>query len=140
MIVKCPSCGSQNRVPPARLDQHPRCGQCKSELAVASEPYPVASPAEFGELVAKSPIPVLVDFWASWCGPCKVVAPELAKLARERKGAVLVAKVNTEELPDVASRFGIQSIPTFILFRGGQESARVSGAMPASQIASAVGL
>ena len=113
MIIKCPSCGSQNRIPFARVADHPRCGQCKTVLDATGNPYPVSSAAEFGELVTKSPLPVLVDFWAAWCGPCKVVAPELAKLARERKGSLLVAKLDTEQVPEIASRFGIQSIPTF---------------------------
>ena len=99
MIIKCPSCGSQNRIPFARVADHPRCGQCKTVLDATGNPYPVSSAAEFGELVTKSPLPVLVDFWAAWCGPCKVVAPELAKLARERKGSLLVAKLDTEQVP-----------------------------------------
>src|SRR5882672_11357222 len=140
MIVRCPSCSSENRVPASRLHQKARCGRCKSAIGPFSEPYAVTSSAEFGELVAESPIPVLVDFWAAWCGPCRVVAPELAKLAKQRTGALVVAKLNTEELPDVAGRFGIQSIPTFVLFQGGREVGRASGAMPASQIERAVGL
>jgi thioredoxin 2 len=140
MIVRCSSCGTENRVPPARLDQKARCGRCKSAIGPFSEPYAVTSSAEFGELIGQSPIPVLVDFWASWCGPCRVVAPELAKVAKGRTGKLVVAKLNTEELPDVAGRFGIQSIPTFVLFRGGQEVGRASGAMPANQIERALGL
>ncbi len=76
----------------------------------------------------------LVDFWAAWCGPCRVVAPEMAKLARQRNGSIIIAKVDTEQLPDVAGRFGIASIPTFILFQSGRETGRASGAMPAAQI------
>jgi thioredoxin 2 len=83
---------------------------------------------------------VLVDFWAAWCGPCRTVAPELEKLARERAGKLVVAKVDTEALPNVTARFSIHSIPTLILFGGGREQKRVSGAMPASAIVSAFGL
>ncbi|HEY3592482.1 MAG TPA: thioredoxin [Polyangiaceae bacterium] len=140
MVVKCAGCGSQNRVPAERLTETPRCGSCKEPLSPTAEPYPVSSVAEFDELIGKSTVPVLVDFWAAWCGPCRTVAPELAKLARQRQGGVLVAKVNTEELPQVANRYSIQSIPTFVLFRGGKEASRTSGAMPAAQIERSVGL
>jgi thioredoxin len=95
----------------------------------------VKTAAEFDELVRDAPAPVLVDFWADWCGPCRAVAPELEKLAEARSGKVIVAKVDTDALPDVAGRFGIRSIPTMIVFRGGREAERLSGAMPASAIA-----
>jgi len=140
VIVVCPSCSSQNRVPASRLGQKGRCGRCKTELPLPSEPYPVADPTEFADLVGKSPLPVLVDFWAPWCGPCRTAAPEFAKIARARSGSLVVAKLNTEELPEIAARFGIQSIPTFVLFQGGREIRRASGAMPADQIERAVGL
>jgi thioredoxin 2 len=94
----------------------------------------VGSAADFDELLRDSPAPVLVDFWAAWCGPCRTVAPELEKIATDRAGRVVVAKVDTEALPDVAARFGIRSIPTMIMFRNGKEASRLSGAMPASAI------
>jgi thioredoxin 2 len=140
MIVRCSSCGTENRIPASRLGQKGRCGRCKTPLEPIDEPYAVMSSSEFGELVGQSPLPVLVDFWAAWCGPCRVVAPELAKIARARKGSLVVLKVDTEALPDVAGRFGIQAIPTFILFQGGSEKSRASGAMPAAQLERAVGL
>jgi thioredoxin 2 len=140
MIQPCPNCAAKNRVVPARLGEPAVCGKCKEALPPLDAPVPIASAAEFDELVRGAPVPVLVDFWAAWCGPCRMVAPELEKLARQKAGSVVVAKVDTEALPDVAGRYGIRSIPTMILFRGGSEAQRVSGAMPASAIASAVGI
>jgi thioredoxin 2 len=121
-----------------RLGQKGKCGKCKTPLA-PELPYSVRSAEEFTEIISGSPIPVLVDFWAPWCGPCRIVAPELEKLARQRDGSLMVAKLNTDEIPQVAGRFGIQGIPAFVLFRGGREVGRASGAMPAAQIESAVG-
>ena len=139
MIISCSSCGANNRVPAARVLQHPRCGQCKSAI-VPDAPLPAASASEFDEIVQGSPCPVVVDFWAAWCGPCRVVAPELDKLARNRSGSVLVVKVDTQANPEIAARFGIQSIPTFIRFDHGKESQRASGAMSSTQLAAALRL
>jgi thioredoxin 2 len=134
MEVLCASCSARNRVPAKRLLDKARCAQCKAALLPLARPVSVNNPQEFDELVRDSPVPVLVDFWAAWCGPCRMVAPELEKLARERSERVLVAKVDTEALPSVAQRFDIRSIPTMILFRAGEEARRLSGAMPAAEI------
>lgn len=140
MIRVCPRCSAKNRVPVSKLDKSPRCGKCHEELGPIAAPVAIESAADFDALTASSSVPVLVDFWAAWCGPCVALAPELERLARDRAGKALIAKVDTEALPDVAGRFGIRSIPTLILFREGAEATRVSGLMPAEEIARRVGL
>ncbi|MEZ4298546.1 MAG: thioredoxin [Polyangiaceae bacterium] len=140
MIVECPSCAVKNRVPAARIDDSARCGKCKSSLYPLGKTVRVESSADFIELIKSSPVPVLVDFWAPWCGPCRMVGPELERVASEQKGHVIIAKVNTDELGDVAGRYDIQAIPTMILFSGGQESKRLQGAMRAPAIVRELGL
>jgi thioredoxin 2 len=134
MIVSCPSCSSSNRIPAARLGEKAKCGACKTPLLPLTHPVVVGSSLEFDELIRDVPVPVLVDFWAAWCGPCRAVAPDMIKIAGERAGKIVVAKVDTDAVPEIASRFGIRSIPTMILFRGGKEVRRLSGARPAAAI------
>src|SRR5262245_58178994 len=136
MIRVCPSCGAKNRLAPSRLHEKAQCGKCGTEISPLDAPLAVESAEQFDELIGTSSLPVLVDFWAAWCGRCGMVAPELEKLARSKAGTVVVAKLDTEALPHVAGRYGIRSIPTMLLFRDGAEATRVSGAMPASAIAS----
>jgi len=127
MILSCPACSARNRVPPARLSDRPTCGSCRAPLDLGA-PLEVADEAEFDELIRDAPLPLLVDFWAPWCGPCRTVTPEIAKVARAHEGRLLVAKVNTDELGNVAARFEVASIPTLGYFRGGRLVQREVGA------------
>jgi len=134
VIVACGSCGKKNRLAYERLGEAVQCGQCKQPLQAPGEPIEVHRSADFDRIVAKSSVPVLVDYWAPWCGPCRMVAPEVKKVAARQAGQALVVKVNTDELSDVGQRFGIRSIPTLAVFGGGKEIARESGARPAEAI------
>ena len=134
LIVACPACGQKNRLLFERLDHETRCGHCKQPLPHPSEPIAIASSADFDRLVAHASMPILVDYWAPWCGPCRMVAPELQKVAARQAGRILVLKVNTDELPDLGQRFGVRSIPTLAVFSGGREVSRAAGARPAADI------
>ena len=114
------------------LGQTFHCAQCKMELPPLSEPVEVRSDLVFDALISRSTLPVLVDFWAPWCGPCKIVAPEFRKVAREMAGQLVLAKVNTEEVPSLSARFRVTAIPMMALFKNGLEVARQAGAMPAA--------
>jgi thioredoxin 2 len=130
--IVCPRCDGLNRVPAARLGEGPRCGHCHAPLF---EGRPLALPeARFRRHLRHSGIPLLVDFWASWCGPCHAMAPEFEAAARTLEPRMRLLKVSTEEAPALATEFGISSIPTLALFAGGQEVARQAGAMPTSRI------
>lgn len=140
MVIECTSCGARNRVPPERLADTSHCGECKRRLTPALAALPIASEAEFDDLVRAARLPVLVDFWAGWCRPCAAAAPEIERIAAERSGHVIVAKLDTERVPNLAARFGIRGLPTFVLFDHGAERSRTSGAMPAAALASQLGL
>jgi thioredoxin 2 len=132
LVLACPRCARRNRLSYERLGQTFRCGNCHTELRPPGEAVEIGNETVFNALTARSALSVLVDFWAPWCGPCKMVAPELAKIAAEGVGKWLVVKVNTEELPGLAQRFRVNIIPTLALFQGGREVARQAGAMPAA--------
>jgi thioredoxin 2 len=134
VVVGCPACGQKNRLAYNRLGDAVRCGRCKTVLQPPAEPVEVTSTADFDRMVAQASIPVVVDYWAPWCGPCRMVAPELQKVAARNSGRLLVVKVNTDELTDLGERFGIRSIPTLAVFAGGREVARTAGARPAEDI------
>ena len=136
VIVACRQCGQRNRIAYDRLAGTARCGQCKSQLPSIDVPIDVESEAEFDALVSSSSVPVLVDFWASWCGPCKMVSPEVAKVASGNAGKMIVAKVSTETLPGLAERFHVSSIPALSVFANGREVGRTAGARPAAAIQS----
>ena len=134
-VIKCPSCGANNRVPEEKLREglQPVCGQCKSPLTVSGHPVTVTD-ANFAEEVERSPLPVLLDMWAPWCGPCRMIAPIIEQLASELAGRVKVAKLNTDENPMTGSRFNVRSIPTLLVLKDGKEIDRVVGALPKQEI------
>ena len=134
MIVECPSCSKKNRIPASRAADAARCGKCGDSISATGRPIPVDTEA-FRDLVENSPLPVLVDFWAPWCGPCRQVAPEVAKLAERFSGEVVVAKLNTEENRSVAQQEGVRGIPMFALYKNGERTATQTGAMSADQLA-----
>ena len=134
-VITCSSCGANNRVPTEKLSEglQPVCGQCKSPLPVSAHPITVTD-ANFADEVERSPLPVLLDMWAPWCGPCRMIAPVIEQLASELAGRVKVAKLNTDENPMTGSRFNVRSIPTLLVLKDGQEIDRLVGAMPKQEI------
>jgi thioredoxin 2 len=134
-LIHCPSCGATNRVPRARLQSgdQPICGRCKTPLAATTHPVTVTD-ENFGSEVEASQLPVLLDLWAAWCGPCRVISPVIEELATEMAGRVKVGKLNVDENPQTAARFGVRSIPTLLILKNGREADRLVGALPKQEI------
>jgi thioredoxin 2 len=134
-LIRCANCGTSNRVPQDKLDQGltAKCGQCGAPLTAAGAPLAVTD-ATFAAEVERSPLPVLVDAWAPWCGPCRMVGPIVDELATELAGKVRVTKLNVDENPATASRFDVRSIPTMLIMQNGREIDRIVGALPKAAI------
>jgi thioredoxin 2 len=135
VVIPCPACGAKNRVPPEKLQQglSPVCGKCKAPLSMNGQPV-VVTDATFAAEVERWSVPVLVDLWAPWCGPCRAMSPILEDLAAEMGGRVRVAKLNIDENPATANRFQIHSIPALLFFQGGREVDRMVGVRPKAEI------
>ena len=136
--LPCPHCGATNRLPVARIDEAPTCGKCAQPL-MQGQPLDL-SDQDFDAVVSATRLPVVVDFWAAWCGPCQMMAPAFKQAAAQLQGRALLVKVNSDDSPELSRRYGIRSIPTLLRLQGGVETARQSGAVAASAIVALAGV
>ena len=134
VVVTCAACGRGNRLAYAALDKKTRCGHCKADIGPPAAPIDVPSTAAFESAAANSALPLVVDFWAPWCGPCRMVAPELEKVAKANAGRWLIVKVNTDEQQELGERYRVRSIPTLAVVHRGRELTRTAGVRPAADI------
>ena len=132
-LITCPACGTRNRLPPAQPGRKAVCGKCKAPLPATSGPVDITD-ATFSSEIENSATPVLLDLWADWCGPCHMLAPTVDQLATEMAGRVKVGKLNIDENPGTANRFGVRSIPTLLVLKGGKEVDRLVGVQPKQEI------
>jgi thioredoxin 2 len=134
VLVSCPACGTTNRLKYGALERASQCGKCHAPISHVDSPIDVISTQAFDDAIAGTTVPVLVDFWATWCGPCHMMAPEIAKLAQRAAGRALVLKVDTDANPELSERYRIRSIPTVAVFVEGREVNRAAGVQPAANL------
>lgn len=139
VLIRCSSCGAKNRVPADKISAglQPVCGKCKSPLRIDTQPITITD-ANYAAEVEHAPLPVLLDLWAPWCGPCRTIAPAIEQLAREFAGRVRFGKLNVDDHPTTAARFRVEGIPTLVILSGGREVERIVGAQPKTAIAHAL--